>query len=353
MPHRSLFAALLSAACALAAPGASRADEPCACPDRRDLFNRIREANAAIGAYEAEIAKMDAAETRTGKPVMFSDAAYHGQLEPAVQQALDAVTDPAANKATGRTQTGDCKVVVDPLMKNNKPVTACLRKSIETHEGWHKLTCEDPLRIRPDYRTGMRLAEIARDEIQAYRAEITFALTQLESSLKTCTFVLELDSVIESAPFGSRGEAHASIPMTFDPGCNCFTGEGQLDYKTVPIPGGGDVYYQGAGSTRFQVTRAQIREDLSGRSVSLLFNFALTQERMMSRRRGASPVRGVGFWGANFVISRGTKPAADGGYLVTDWKFSGPKDPFYAEATLNGNCATNCVETTRLVVKQR
>jgi hypothetical protein len=99
--------------------------------------------------------------------------------------------------------------------------------------------------------------------------------------------------------------------------------------------------------------RAEIHEDMSGRYVRLLFNVDLTREAMMSWRRGPMPIPGAGFWTAQFIISRGNKPAADGGYLVTDWHYGKAGDPVYAEAVLQGNCAGNCTETTKVVVRQQ
>jgi hypothetical protein len=237
---------------------------------------------------------------------------------------------------------------------NGKPVTACVKKSIETHERWHKLTCESrPSRII-DYRGGHRLAEAAQEEIQAYRTEATFALAELEETMHDCRFQLELDSSIDSPPYQTHSDAHATIPMSFDAACNCFTGSGSLSFKTGPSgTGGSDLYYLGQGDTRFDVTRAEIHEDLSGRYVRLLFNIGPTNERMMSRARGALPIPGVGFWGAQFIISRGNKPAADGGFLVTDWKYGKAGDPVYADAILQGNCVGNCTETTKLVIRQQ
>jgi hypothetical protein len=88
-----IVAALLCAALAGAAAPSWGAGE-CSCKDRRDLLNRLREANAAIRAYEAEIPKMEAREAQSGKPVMYTKEVYEGELQPRIQDAINRVTTP-------------------------------------------------------------------------------------------------------------------------------------------------------------------------------------------------------------------------------------------------------------------
>ena len=360
----------LLAACILHAPS-SRADD-CTCKDRRDLLNRLREANAAIAAYEGEIARLDAEAAQPGNTTYWGHDVYQDVQRNAIQLAINSVTDRGALRVGGQTDGGDCVIRIDPKdINTGKPVTACMSHIIGQHEAWHKKGCDARHTLRPkkiDWRAGMTLAEVLRDEIQSYRAEINEVLLQLEQTVRSCGFVLELDSVIDSPAFGTRSEAHAKIPLAFDATCNCFTGSGQLQFDTGPNGASAiDMYYQGKGETSVQVTHAEIREDAKGRYVRMAFNVGWTNEvimrrgvqmaspgRFMNPSRGV-PVPGTGFWYPQFVISRGPNAAtADGGYLVTGWTPHGPDDAVYADATLQGtNCSGNCTETTKLVLKQQ
>lgn len=171
------------------APGSlyAAANPPCGCDDLVDLRNRQKEINAALDAYAQEISNLEREQRSSGEPIMYSTELYSIRLQAAAQAAMDRVTNSAARKARGVTDNV-CKVTV------NAP-TECLRKSVETHENWHKRTCESRkttlrlLTLQPRWQDGMTLAQVALEEMQAYRAELSYLILAMQALDGKCGWV--------------------------------------------------------------------------------------------------------------------------------------------------------------------
>ena len=179
---------LVAGVISMSRPIVLSAASPCECKDAHNILFRIKEARTAIAAYKAEIAKMEAREKSTGTPVMFSNEANTNQLRPQIQAALDALRasdpSPTASPATGTTGPTQCKVTVSGG-------TACLQEAIRQHEGVHATRCLKKWGVslvkgQTDYRDGMRLAEFAQEEIEAYLVEIAFLESEYRKLPEQC-----------------------------------------------------------------------------------------------------------------------------------------------------------------------
>jgi hypothetical protein len=164
------------------AASAQAQSQPCGCADKKDLLNRLNVAEAAIREYQAQIEIMKAQEKNEGKPLMWTKDRYVN-LEERVNTAMKTVKNPAANSASAKSSGGDCD-----FEQINAP-TDCLRETITRHEKVHHTAClavKDSLGGGETYQTRMRLADFAQEEINAYRVERQFILSELQLLPKDC-----------------------------------------------------------------------------------------------------------------------------------------------------------------------
>lgn len=176
----ALVCALLSLS--LANVPAQTASSACSCNDAEDLMNRYNEAQAAIREYRNQIAGVEAKEKADGSPLMFTSDLYKGKVQPRVQEAINAVTNPNARRGSAET-FADCKTEM-----TNVP-TACLREVFDAHEGVHRRACEKAKTFNPfekSWSEKMRLADFLREEIEAYTVEIEKILQMLRVLDKKC-----------------------------------------------------------------------------------------------------------------------------------------------------------------------
>jgi hypothetical protein len=153
----------------------------CSCKDLRDLKNRQREAEYAILEYSQAILDIEADERRTGKPVMTTWDTYKGWLQPRVQRVLDELRDRGESLRAGRpdysdTRAGTGKTGFFFCQSSVVAGSACLVGSLSRHERVHAAACSryhwEEGNIFPlDYKQVLRLVDVAKEEILAYKAE--------------------------------------------------------------------------------------------------------------------------------------------------------------------------------------
>ncbi len=164
-------------------PSVAQAAPPvCGCKDKRDLVNRVREARAAIKAYEQLIAKHgdESHGWRFGK-------FYETDIQPNVQKAINGVSDMGANRMGGSTDPSTCDRNPNKIMSGSKH-TACLGAVIDRHEQVHGAACKKwkdgsygQLR-KPDYRGAKGVKAALEEEIDAYNTEIAFIKQQIDAA---------------------------------------------------------------------------------------------------------------------------------------------------------------------------
>jgi hypothetical protein len=153
---------------------------PCKCADKVDIENRIQESEAAIKEYQTQKRGMEAKEKRDGKPFKFSLKIYADTLQVRIQNVINAVTNPNARKATGETNDVTCQIEI-------RAPTACLAEAVRIHESQHQSYCRARAGVFTSYREGIRMIEVANDEITAYMAELDYLKTELQSAKANCT----------------------------------------------------------------------------------------------------------------------------------------------------------------------
>jgi hypothetical protein len=182
-----LPAALLTPVVLIASIGPARAQgSACTCADVADLRNRLCEARAAIAEYGKQITMIRAQEKKTGVPVMYTVARYKEHVQPCVQEAMNQVTDPKANRPTADTD-GACEITY----KGNP--TGCLKQVLGAHEREHVRVCRERADDRArkgyfselrgffaDFREGMTLVDLLNEERVAYQIEIHQVRGELE-----------------------------------------------------------------------------------------------------------------------------------------------------------------------------
>jgi hypothetical protein len=173
---------------------------PCTCADKADIENRINEAEAAIEEYQKQRKLWEARDKFFKKKFMFTWERYgkkdsqgnyqkstapDGSLEDAmnehVQNAINRVSNPKARKGTAETNSLLCYI-----RKIDAP-TACLAESLRIHEAQHVSYCDTfGWSLTTDYREHLGMAEVARDEITAYMAEVDYLKRELQSASADC-----------------------------------------------------------------------------------------------------------------------------------------------------------------------
>lgn len=187
-PPLALLALLLCTAVAQA--------QPCECIDIGDIKRRIKEAQAAINAYTAELQRMAEQMMRTQQPIAFTEARRQ-MLQNNVQGALNTALAGTGGIATvpslkGHNPGGTTNVCTIEI--NLHPsASACMRESIKRHEELHQKEClrtMGPGRVidavgRGKAERWTMLTEYAVEEVNGYATEIAFLqseLTRLENS---------------------------------------------------------------------------------------------------------------------------------------------------------------------------
>ena len=223
-----LFGILL---CALSLSALAE-DAPCTCPDMLDLANRNNQLKAAIQAYEQQLS----AWTAAGGPPGANEAARIDLQEDIIEPPMAAVKDHRANTASAKTYP-DCTTTFDAP-------TACLRVLMEQHEQVHRTACRAHVSEHSAVSEAFggrwqTLADYAREEIEAYKAEriyIEAALTNLE---RDCRYTLEFDSTISGAMEATRSEAKTRVDLQvhFPRGyaSTGLTGSKPLNYNTRDV----------------------------------------------------------------------------------------------------------------------
>lgn len=154
----------------------------CSCNDIIDLMNRYNEAQAAINEYKNQIKGIEAKEKADGKPLMFSQDIYKTVTQPRIQSAINQVTNPNAKSGSAETRA-DCKTE----FKDNP--TTCVRDLLDTHEDIHRKACAKAKSWNPfedDWLKKQRLADVLREEIEAYTAESNKILDVLQTVNNSC-----------------------------------------------------------------------------------------------------------------------------------------------------------------------
>jgi hypothetical protein len=147
---------------------------PDACPcntdeDRKDMENRLAEAQAAVNKLNSDFAS----NATSGKP--FSG----GQKESDVSQVSEAMGAKEVNKV------GGTKSNCETWTSKDKP--ACIRWALQTHENVHSAACQKFVNGggKGDWKEAGTMADYWREDARAYQAEIDF----LKSKLAACTKV--------------------------------------------------------------------------------------------------------------------------------------------------------------------
>lgn len=157
---------------------------PCTCEDARDLFNRLNEAYAAIAEYQNQIDGMLAKEKVIGGPFMYEDSTYR-KMQDRIQAAINHVTDTEAKKAPAET-FGDCNTDL------SRAQTMCLKQVVDVHEDVHRRSCKEKKQLYDwtqgthTWKQNMRMADVAKEEISAYTAEINYINIILRNLPRLC-----------------------------------------------------------------------------------------------------------------------------------------------------------------------
>jgi hypothetical protein len=358
----SIWSSTASLLLCLSAPPASAEDAPCTCPDMLDLASRNNQVKAAMQAYQEQLAAWTAAG---GAPGADEEGRTAFQLD-IVEPSMVAAKDSRANTASAETK-GDCRTTI------NAP-TACLRVLMEQHEQVHRDACvvhsnehvsvSDT--IIPRWQT---LADYAREEIEAYKAERTYIEAALSNLERDCRYTLEFDSVIAGATESTRSDAKTQVdleihfPRGYTP--TGFNGSRPLNYNTRDVGPPklvGDPMLvklakpcyaasQGSGNVSFEVKNAWLMRERTppyGPLLELPILVGDTQEtRYLKGPRGCpreSEQRS--FWTEQFKLGKRIEPAgsmdirasapsaSDLAVIVDGWNFTGED----AEKTIETAC---------------
>ena len=354
-----LFGILL---CALSL-AASAEDAPCTCPDMLDLASRNNQVKAAMQTYEQQLSAWTAAGAAPGA----DEAARVSLQEGIVEPPMAAVKDHRANTASAKTFP-DCTTTFDAP-------TACLRVLMEQHEQVHRDACRAHVAEHSAVSEAIggrwqTLADYAREEIEAYKAERTYIEAALSNLERDCRYTLEFDSTISGATEATRSEAKTRVDLqvNFPRGyaSTGFTGSKPLNYNTRDVGPPkivGDPMLsklaiacyaasQGSGNVSFEVRHAWLMRERSppyGPLLELPIFVGDTQEtRRLKGPRGcphSSEQRS--FWTEEFKSGKRIEPAlpadirdsapiaSDLAVIIDSWTFSGDD----AEKTIETACA--------------
>lgn len=354
------FAALLLL-CALALSAIAE-DAPCTCPDMLDLASRNNQVKAAIQGYEQQLSAWSAAGGAPGADEPARVAFQDGVIEP----PMAAVKDHRANTASAKTFP-DCRTTFDAP-------TQCLRVLMEQHEQIHRDACRAHTAEHSAVSevVGGRwqtLADYAREEIEAYKAEriyIEAALTNLE---RDCRYTLEFDSTISGATEATRSEAKTRVDLEvhFPRGyvSQGFMGSKPLNYNTRDVGPPkivGDPMLsklaiacyaasQGSGNVSFEVRHAWMMRERSppyGPQLELPIYVGDTQEtfKLKGPRGCAHSSEQRTFWTEQFKLGKRVEPAlpadirdsapvaSDLAVIIDGWTFEGDD----AQKTIESAC---------------
>jgi hypothetical protein len=353
----SLTTSLLLCTCALAE------DAPCTCPDMLDLASRNNQLKAAIAAYESQLAGWSAAGGAPSADEGSRDTFQRTLIEPPMSEAKDS----RANVASANTGA-DCQTTFTAP-------TACLRVLMEQHEFVHREACRAHLGehvsvtdvISPRWQT---LADYAREEIEAYKAERIYIEAALSNLEHDCRYTLEFDSTISGATEATRSTAKTKVdlevhfPRGYTP--TGLNGSHPLHYDTRDVGPPkivGDPMLsklaiacyaasEGSGNVSFDVRHAWLIRERTppyGPKLELPIYVGDTQEtRKLKGPRGCpheSEQRS--FWTEQFKLGKRIEPAeemdvrvstptaSDLAVIIDSWTFTGDD----AEKTIETPCA--------------
>ena len=328
-----------------------------------DLANRNNQVKAAIQAYEQQLSAWTAAGGAPGA----NEAARVNLQEGIIEPPMAAVKDHRANTASAKTFP-DCTTTFDAP-------TACLRVLMEQHEHVHRGACRAHVSEHSAISEAFggrwqTLADYAREEIEAYKAEriyIEAALTNLE---RDCRYTLEFDSTISGAMEATRSEAKTRVDLQvhFPRGyaSTGLIGSKPLNYNTRDVGPPkivGDPMLsklaiacyaasQGSGNVSFEVRHAWLMRERSppyGPLLELPIFVGDTQEtRQLKGPRGCPRTSEQRtFWTEQFKLGKRIEPAlpadirdsapvaSDLAVIIDSWTFSGDD----AEKTIETACA--------------
>jgi hypothetical protein len=184
-------AALASAAAVFAAPnspvsptpasspGTPPNASPCGCPDIPEIQERIREAQAVIPLYQAEINRLQASA-----PVPPYSSQQYNQFQSTLVPVLDAL---ATQNGVSTFADGDtnmfCTVTPDPK------ASACMKSSTIKHENIHGAVCNKYgwSLSSGTWKQQIGLVAVYQNEIAAYQAELDFLQPLLASLTPSCS----------------------------------------------------------------------------------------------------------------------------------------------------------------------
>jgi hypothetical protein len=337
-------------------------DAPCTCPDMLDLASRNNQVKAAMQGYEQQLS----AWTAGGAPGA-NEAARIDLQEDVIEPPMAAAKDHRANTASAKTLP-DCTTTFDAP-------TACLRVLMEQHEQVHRGACRAHVAEHSAVSEAIggrwqTLADYAREEIEAYKAERTYIEAALSNLERDCRYTLEFDSTISGATEATRSEAKTRIDLqvNFPRGyaSTGFTGSKPLNYNTRDVGPPkivGDPMLsklaiacyaasQGSGNVSFEVRHAWLMRERSpphGPLLELPIFVGDTQEtRRLKGPRGcphSSEQRS--FWTEEFKSGKRIEPAlpadirdsapiaSELAVIIDSWTFSGDD----AEKTIETACA--------------
>lgn len=165
--------------------------QPCMCIDIGDIKQRIKEANAAIAAYGAEMQKMMEQMQRTREPIPYTPARremLQGRVQQAVNQAAAGriATMPSIQGENPGGTSNLCTMTINL----HPSATACMRESVKRHEQHHQQECQKTLsgaKVRETIATGkdrferdgIQLVQYAQEEIGGYTIELMFLHAEL------------------------------------------------------------------------------------------------------------------------------------------------------------------------------
>ena len=356
------------------------AQTPCECPDMFDLINRQREAEAAIRAYEAKLAGWGDSAPRADEAGR--DAFQKAEIQP----FLNAVTSSKANKARGHTNIA-CQTDL------NTAPTACLKEVIDNHESVHRNACRQYQVTRGDFLSIVQpdrwrtLADYSREEIESYRAELTYVNASLTNLERDCRFKLEFRSTIRggAAVAESKAESDIDVAIELPRGLapRPLKGTSTLQYDTrdvgppkvvgppklVQLAPVCYATFEGRGNTAFDVVDGWIMRETTpphGPLVELSVRVGETRETHKLKGGRGCPRGDMpgSFWSDLFLLA---KPQPSPRTVVIDgWTFQ-PRSGVFAEKTIRSNCTAPgtqmptvagmqlqlCAETTTLTLKPR
>jgi hypothetical protein len=194
MPTMPIHLRTLLFLLALCIARAAHAQESaCGCDDVKSMRNRLCEAQAAISAYGRLISKYREQERRDNKVVLYTKQNYKEDVQPCVQQAIDAVTD---GSGVGGALAVTDNVSCDITFFNNP--TACMKEIVTSHENVHVTVCQkakveiekeglwaELKALRYGNRPNQSLIDLMNEERVAYATEITHIRDQFDRLIRT------------------------------------------------------------------------------------------------------------------------------------------------------------------------